>query len=407
MPEYVPLPAEAASAAPATPAVTPADMPAVIERLLIAGLREQDLADELRRQLAFTTAVNSSLAEGIYALDMAGRINFVNPAAERLLGWPAAEVLGTDAHTLLHLHCTADQGGNTERCPLLEVTRTGMAYRNGEGAFRRKDGTVLSVGYSAAPILLDGAVSGSVVVFSDETARHRMEQQREAFLEAVTHDMGSPITVIKGTAQLLQKRVGQGSLPEDADLRRQLARIEATATRMNVLISDVLDVSRLRMGQQLDLKRRVTDLVLLARQAATELQGSLDEQRIEVTSEVPTLTGLWDAARLERVVINLLSNAVKYGRAGGDVDVKLARRKIADRPWAVLTVVDHGIGIPSADLPHIFERFHRGRNVIGSIPGTGIGLHGARQIVEQHGGVMLIESREGQGTTVTVRLPLS
>jgi len=156
----------------------------------------------------------------------------------------------------------------------------------------------------------------------------------------------------------------------------------------------------------LDLQRQATDLVTLTQRAAADLQDSLADHSILVATESPTLIGTWDAARLERVIGNLLSNAVKYNRAGGSVSVSLARREHSGESWAVLTVADQGIGIPVADLPHIFERFHRGRNVIGRIPGTGIGLHGSRQIIEQHGGTMTLESQEGHGTTVTIRLPI-
>jgi signal transduction histidine kinase len=116
------------------------------------------------------------------------------------------------------------------------------------------------------------------------------------------------------------------------------------------------------------------------------------------------LVGIWDPLRLERVLGNLLGNAVKYSPAGGDVHVEIVR----DEPgWAIVTVRDGGIGIPAADLPHVFERYHRAANVIGRFPGEGIGLPGAKQVVDQHGGTILITSTEGHGATFTVRLPLS
>jgi signal transduction histidine kinase len=106
---------------------------------------------------------------------------------------------------------------------------------------------------------------------------------------------------------------------------------------------------------------------------------------------------------VERVVANLVSNAIKYSPGGGDVRVELA----AEAGWAVLRVQDQGVGIPAADLPRVFEQFHRAANVAGRIGGTGLGLAGARHIVEQHGGSIALESQEGVGTTVTVRLPLN
>jgi signal transduction histidine kinase len=104
---------------------------------------------------------------------------------------------------------------------------------------------------------------------------------------------------------------------------------------------------------------------------------------------------------------NLLSNAIKYSPAGGPVLVTVAREQIDGGAYAVLAVQDHGVGIPAADLSHIFERFHRASNVQGRISGTGIGLASARQIVEQHGGDLTVRSTEGQGSVFTVLLPLA
>ena len=112
--------------------------------------------------------------------------------------------------------------------------------------------------------------------------------------------------------------------------------------------------------------------------------------------------GDWDARRLERVVENLLSNGVKYSPAGGDITVSVQRQDGS----AVVSVRDRGIGIPAADLPHMFERFRRAANVLGRIDGTGIGLSAAAHIVKQHGGSIDLESEEGEGTVVTVHLPL-
>jgi signal transduction histidine kinase len=118
------------------------------------------------------------------------------------------------------------------------------------------------------------------------------------------------------------------------------------------------------------------------------------------------LVGVWDPARLGRVLDNLLSNAVKYSPAGGKVTVSVAREQQAGNNWAVMRVRDQGVGIPAADQPHIFERFRRGANVVGRIAGTGIGLAGASQIVQQHGGSIEVSSQESRGSTFIVRLPL-
>ena len=118
-----------------------------------------------------------------------------------------------------------------------------------------------------------------------------------------------------------------------------------------------------------------------------------------------TLDGPWDPVRVARVLANLVGNAIKYSPGGGEVRVSVVREPGPGGDWAVVSVSDHGLGIPEADLPHIFERFQRASNVAGRIAGTGIGLAISRRIVERHGGTIDVRSEEGVGTTFTVKLP--
>src|SRR5262249_47299657 len=147
------------------------------------------------------------------------------------------------------------------------------------------------------------------------------------------------------------------------------------------------------------------DLATLVRRAAERARVAR-RHGLRLDGVETSLEGLWDGPRLERVLDNLLENAVKYGPARREVRVRLARAPGPRGEWAVLQVQACGMGIPAADLPYVFERFRRGSNVIGKIPGSGIGLAGAKQIVEQHGGAISVESEEGRGSTFTVRLPL-
>ena len=175
---------------------------------------------------------------------------------------------------------------------------------------------------------------------------------------------------------------------------------------MVVLLDGLLDITRLRFGLPLELERQPTDLVALARHVAAQQQATTEQHEVSVHAEGGELVGEWDAARLERVLGNLIGNAIKFSPGGGQVRVTLRREQDSNGPWAALAVADRGVGIPAVDLPRIFDHFYRGSNV-GAIAGTGVGLAGARQIVEQHGGRLEVDSHEGEGTTVNVRLPLS
>ncbi|HEX5501898.1 MAG TPA: GAF domain-containing sensor histidine kinase [Thermomicrobiales bacterium] len=227
---------------------------------------------------------------------------------------------------------------------------------------------------------------------------------RDEFLATLSHDLKSPLSTIKGYAQLLRMRAGRDETPTATPgVADGAAKIEATANKMNALINELLDVARLEAGGALDLERAPTDLVALAAEAIAAQRPNAEDRLLELVAPEAALVGAWDPVRLERVLDNLLGNAIKYSRPGGAVVVRVAR----DGDRAALTVRDDGVGIPAADLPRIFERFHRGRNVAGRVAGTGLGLPGARHIVEQHGGTIDVASREGLGTTVTVHLPLA
>jgi len=229
---------------------------------------------------------------------------------------------------------------------------------------------------------------------------------RDEFLSAAAHDLKTPLTTIKGTAQLIRRHATNGQL-DPGRLMDRMATLDAAATRASRQLDQLLDVTRLRIGQELELQRRPTDLVKVVRQAIDEQRQAGQPHEIRLETEEGELVGCWDAPRLERVVCNLLDNAVKYSPDGGEVLVRVARERAGDQDWAAVAVRDHGIGIPSGELGRIFDRFGRASNAPALAEGTGIGLSNVRQIVEQHGGTVAVEGEEGVGSTFTVRLPLA
>ena len=251
-----------------------------------------------------------------------------------------------------------------------------------------------------------GAIVGAVAVFQDITALRELERAREEFLSSAAHDLKTPLTSIRGQAQLAQRRLARLEGVETAPVADQLTRIQEGADAMVGLINELADVAGQQMGRVLEMQRESTDLVGLVR-GYIEAQRAVSGRRIELEADMPALVAEVDAARIERVLGNLLSNALKYSPAGSAITVRLARDEGAAGPRAVLSVRDEGIGIPAADLPHIFDRFVRAGNVAGHIQGTGIGLASARGIVEQHGGTIAVRSEEGVGSTFTVYLPLT
>jgi signal transduction histidine kinase len=175
---------------------------------------------------------------------------------------------------------------------------------------------------------------------------------------------------------------------------------------MDHVLKELQDVATLQNGRPLQLARTPVDLVRLVHRIVEGQQAGAPTHRLIVETGLSTLVGAWDRARLARVLDNLLSNATKYSPQGGDVVVSIREKQEAGQAWAILEVRDRGIGISTRDLPHMFEWFRRGSNAAQVAPGTGLGLAGVREIVRQHGGRVRLASKQGAGTTVTVRLPL-
>ena len=257
-------------------------------------------------------------------------------------------------------------------------------------------------------------------------ARERAEVEvalraRNEILATISHDLRTPLTSILGFTQLLRRRLDRGGTIAPDELSERLGRIEEQSLLMTRMIDDLLDVVQLEAGRALELRREACDLVALARKAASDVQRTTDRHELRVHAAEPEVVGILDCTRIERVLQNLLSNAVKYSPNGGPIDLTVSRElghgahepgdgaageAAADAAWGLLAVRDTGVGIPASEIPRLFERFFRASNVGDRIRGTGLGLAGARQIVEQHGGEILIQSEEGVGSTFTVRLPL-
>ena len=225
--------------------------------------------------------------------------------------------------------------------------------------------------------------------------------------DLVLHDLRTPLAVVSGQAQLIKRQLRKpGAVPADesAELFGRLDHIVRSALRM----AGLLDELQLLAGGVAPLTRRErVDLLDVARDVVADVCASRPEVRIVLNTPALPLNGDWDAGRLERALVNLVGNAAKYSPAGAEVSVTLHREPAANGDWAVVTVHDDGVGIPADDVTRIFEPFHRGSNVASRFEGAGLGLAGVRQTIEQHGGSVSVASREGHGSTFTLRLPLA
>ncbi len=369
-----------------------------------AERRERARAEALAAE---RTAILDQIAEGVIIADADGRISFVNTAARRIHGTGELNV-AIEAYVTAYRPRTIDgQPYPPEDLPLTRAVHKGETVLNARWRIGRPDGTEIVAEGSATPVLApDGGRLGSVLVMRDVSAQAALEREKDDFLAAVSHDLKSPVAAVQGTVQLLRAEATQtgGIAPER--LHARLDRIEHANTRMNGMLDQLLDLARLSLDRPLELDLRPTDLVALTRRVIDEHQSTTARHRLSLETSEADLIGNWDAQRLERVVNNLLENAIKYSPAGGSVILRLRRNRDAPNAEAVLQVADQGVGIKAEDLPNVFERFWRGANVRGTIPGTGIGLSAVHQIVQRMGGTIEVESRAGSGSTFSVRLPV-
>lgn len=366
----------------------------------------QVAAEVAEAERAYLEAVLAQLPAGvIIATVPEGRILHYNARAEALLGHPVIPVERPEGYVQYGVIHADDTPYRPEEHPLVRAVVGGETILEEETRYRRGDGEIISLSVNAAPVRnANGSVTTAVAAFSDLTLLKELERTRETFLAAVAHDLKTPLTTIRGLAQLLLRGVARGRIPEAATLAARLEQIVAATDRAAAMVGEQLDLARVRAGQALVLERRAADLSAIVRRVVEEQQTA--EARIQLTIAAPSLPGDFDPPRLERAIGNVVSNALKYSPGATPVVITVAVEERDGALWAVLTIADRGVGIPAEDLPRLGEHFYRAGNVIGRITGTGLGIASARESVAAHGGTLAVASTEGVGTTVTIRLPL-
>ncbi len=389
---------------------------------VIRDVTERKLAEEARAQLireqsarAEAEAARATLRAMIQAspvpiilVDLSGKIQSWNPAAERLLGWTEAEVLGRSIPG-------APEGDQDELLAVLDRVRQGESVINLDVRRRTKAGSWVNLSISAAPVLEgNGRPGGTTWVLKDISHRKRAEASRvqlaaaqeavrvrEEFLSIASHELKTPITVIKGYTQMLAARISRpGTDPKR--VTQIIGELQEQARRLEMLVVDLLDGARIQQGR-LDLRPEPVDLASLARRLLTRFEQMPERtNRHRLVVQGPEMvTGNWDPARLDQALTNLVSNALKYSPDGGEVCLRL---RDVDSGHVEVAVSDQGIGISEEEQKKLFQPFSRG-GATRSIHGTGLGLYLTSRIVEQHGGTITVTSTPGCGSTFTIRLP--
>ena len=390
--------------------------------------------ETLRRQHQL---ILNAMGEGVYGLDLQGNVTFVNPAAASMINWEMADLIGQSMHQVLH-HSHPDGSHYPRECwPIYAAFRDGSTRRITDEVFWRKDGTSFPVEYISTPMQDEqGRIIGAVITFRDITqqkwaeavlqqanedletkVRERAAALYEAnerlrelsalksrFVAMVCHEFRNPLNNIALSVSALGRYDEKLSV---AQKNQYLQSVAANVERMTQMIDDILVLGKLE-AKRLYLEPEPVDLVEFCQNLLTELQPQPQPQHqpqhraLRCVGRHKSLTAELDQTLLRSILINILSNAIRYSPADSDIQLSLSRRK----QRVIFQVTDQGVGILPEDRPHLFEPFHRGKNV-SNIPGTGLGLSIVKQFVELQRGEIQVESELGVGTVFRVILPRS
>jgi PAS domain S-box-containing protein len=344
-------------------------------------------------------AILANLTDAVLVVDAAGRILRINRAARLLLCLEESSiVLGQAIVREQVRRAPADTRELFEMlAPMIQALCRGESAKDVDVELRTRRRVF---NFTASPLRdIGGGLSGGVLLFRDVTSRREVERLKDELVSIASHDIQTPLGVIRGQAQILRRAAQRSVLgPDEVTLAASM--IIGQSDRLNGLLNRLLDFSRIEAGR-LELQLAPTDLRLLIDRVVQGVQSTTDRHRLRVCGP-ERLEGVWDEQRLAQIIENLLNNAVKFSPSGGDVIVRLAMR---DADSVTLSIQDLGLGLTPTALKHLFERYYRAR-ATRRMQGTGLGLYICDGIVSAHGGRIWAESLgRNRGSTFCVILP--
>jgi two-component system, OmpR family, phosphate regulon sensor histidine kinase PhoR len=354
----------------------------------------------LHRGQAEFDAILAHMVDGVLVVDAEGRIVRLNGAARRLLALDDGHIVLGRPLDRRHWREGPSDARELARLlePMIDALRHGDAPQDVDVELRTPRRVF---NFSGTPLRdVGGALNGGVLVFRDVTTRREIERLKDEIVSIASHDLRTPVGVIKGQAQILRRGLARQALKPE-DVQEAVTMILGQSNRLTGLLTRLLDFSRLESGRfHLQLGRM--DLRALVDRLVRGIQATTERHQLEVIGP-PRLEGVWDEQRLAEVVENLLTNAVKYSPAGGPISVGLAVDELEDT--VSVRVQDRGVGLSAASVKHVFERYYRARRTR-RLEGTGLGLYVCHGIVAAHGGQITAESAgRGRGSTFCVTLP--
>jgi len=361
------------------------------DQAAIAVINAQ-LYTQVSREKSRLDALLDSAADGIIIMSADHKIEKCNQAFARILRKDVLEIEGSSHEDIFNWE-SLQQGSSLEEAELSGWPLTAKANLYVEGNLKRPSGELIPVGITYAPLLSgDGKLINIIASIRDITHFREAEEIKSVFVSIVSHELKTPVALIKGYAGTLRRK----DVSWDSEIvQDSLEVIEDEADRLAELIENLLDASRLQAGE-FSLNLAEIRMDKLAQEMAERFQTQTELHRIIVQfpDEFPVIVG--DENRLEQVFYNLLSNAVKYSPNGGEISVSGQIRS----EQIIICIQDQGLGISQEDVPHIFDRFFRADEAAKNTQGAGLGLYLSRAIIEAHNGRIWIEPRPDSGTRV-------
>jgi signal transduction histidine kinase len=341
-------------------------------------------------------ALIDSAADGILILNADNTIERVNDAFEHIYRRTDDQLRGLPHKDIIQW-MREPQGMKLEDAQTGGWPLTPNAYLYIEGDLRRPEPPPLPVGITYAPLLTpEGKLRNIIVTVRDITHFRNAEEVKSTFISIVSHELKTPVALIKGYASTLRRDDARW---DKHIIQDSLAVIEDEADRLTRMIEDLLDASRLQAGG-LSLSRADVNIPALADRLADRFSIQTQKHKIETDFPAKFPVILADENRLEQVISNLISNAIKYAPEG---TITISGQVHPNQ--VIITVADEGPGIEAKDMPHIFDRFYRSVDAVKRTKGAGLGLYLARAIVEAHGGRIWIDPQPDHGARICFSLP--
>ena len=357
-------------------------------------ITEQTQAEEeLHSLMRQHESILESVGDGIWGMDLEGRLSFVNRSGARMFGYTQEELRGRDVHALVHRSHPDGSPYSLEQCPILNSLKSEAPRYVNDDLFWRRDGTSFPVEYVVCPLINRGRIEGTVVAFQDVTERRRLDRMKDEFIATVSHELRTPLTSLRGALGLISAGVLE-KRPEKVPQMLDIA--IGNCDRLVRLVNDIVDFEHIGSGD-LKLEKKAWNVFDLLRRAIDSERSSATRAGLRFRIDAQPADVWVDGERILQTLGNLIRNAIQFSEKGGEIRLGAS---ITSDTEVTFEVQDHGRGISPQNLEIIFNRFQQGDSSdTRASGGTGLGLAMCRSLVEQHGGRIWAISSPGSGST--------